>query len=127
MRVHKNSTLAKILLPKRAIAFTFGDHVFCKEERPAPITIAHEFVHVTQYRRMGILLFLFRYIWFQITHGYDLNPLEVEARAGAPAVVARWRTDMARKGHPKAAGWGDTCADTSPPSSSLPSSTPAAS
>lgn len=40
----------------------------------------HEQVHWKQYKRMGSLLFLFRYIFQFIFIGYDTMPLELEAR-----------------------------------------------
>lgn len=41
----------------------------------------HELVHVAQYRRYGLIPFIFRYIWYSIRFGYYRNPLEIEARA----------------------------------------------
>jgi hypothetical protein len=40
----------------------------------------HEIIHWNQYKRMGSLLFLIRYIFQFIFIGYDTMPLELEAR-----------------------------------------------
>ena len=40
----------------------------------------HELAHVMQYRKYGLVGFLFKYMWYSIQYGYYNNPLEVEAR-----------------------------------------------
>ena len=40
----------------------------------------HEEVHMMQYERHGWFLFIIRYLWYTIKHGYWNNPLEIEAR-----------------------------------------------
>lgn len=50
---------------------------FLEDER----WVKHELCHVAQYRRMGTLPFLAKYLWLSIRYGYYNNPLEVEARA----------------------------------------------
>ena len=42
--------------------------------------LEHELVHVDQIRRMGRVRFALTYLWYQARHGYQNNPLEVEAR-----------------------------------------------
>jgi len=39
----------------------------------------HEWIHVEQYRRDGVFKFAVKYLWYQITKGYEKNPYEVEA------------------------------------------------
>lgn len=42
--------------------------------------IDHELVHWSQFRTMGIFRFALKYFYHAIVSGYDLNPLEIEAR-----------------------------------------------
>ncbi len=42
--------------------------------------IRHERKHEEQAARHGWLVFLARYFWYQIRHGYNNNPFEIEAR-----------------------------------------------
>ena len=50
------------------------------EHRNNSALLAHELVHVEQIRRMGRVRFALMYLWYQVRHGYQNNPLEVEAR-----------------------------------------------
>jgi len=85
-RIHYNSTLAKILLPKKYEAFTIMQHIYIKCSKQSMTEIqrlrllAHEGCHTAQYLRCGFFGFLFRYLWYSIKYGYNDNPLEVEAR-----------------------------------------------
>ena len=82
---HYRSALAEWAIPERAVAFTFGRHVFTKLPRSGvtPEIRRHEDEHVRQFQLYGIPLFLIVYVWWQIRYGYDRNPLEVEARRAA--------------------------------------------
>lgn len=42
--------------------------------------LRHEMAHAAQYERMGRCRFLLLYFWYALRHGYDQNPLEIEAR-----------------------------------------------
>jgi len=42
--------------------------------------LEHDLVHWKQYKRMGLFLFYFRYLMQYILIGYDLMPMEMEAR-----------------------------------------------
>jgi len=85
-RIHYNSILAKLLLPKKYTAFTIMRHIYikCSEQSMTEIQrlrlLAHEECHIAQYVKYGFLGFLFRYLWYSIKYGYNNNPLEVEAR-----------------------------------------------
>lgn len=46
--------------------------------------LRHEFVHVQQVKRYGVLGFWARNLWYNLTVGYQKNPLEVEARLAEP-------------------------------------------
>lgn len=81
MKVHYNSTLAKVLLPRRFIAIALGDRVFTKAQSLSVATLRHEQVHVEQWRRHGLIVFAARYLWYHVRYGYEENPFEIEARA----------------------------------------------
>lgn len=42
--------------------------------------VRHEAVHWAQYERMGAIKFYATYLWYTLRHGYQNNPMEVEAR-----------------------------------------------
>lgn len=47
--------------------------------------IKHETIHLEQIKRMGIVLYLIRYIAQLIFIGYDSMPMELEARQHEPS------------------------------------------
>lgn len=48
--------------------------------------LRHELAgHWAQYRRMGLLGFYLRYLWYTLRYGYRDNPMEVEAREAEKA------------------------------------------
>jgi len=78
--VHYESRLARWLLPKRYVAITLMSHVLTREAWLDGRILRHEWAHVEQWRRYGLLGFLARYLWYHFKFGYAGNPLEVEAR-----------------------------------------------
>lgn len=86
MKIHWNSLLAKIILPKKFIAITFGKHIFIRFTRFELSNsvrirlLAHEEAHVKQYKRYGFIGFIIRYLWYSIRYSYKNNPLEIEAK-----------------------------------------------
>jgi hypothetical protein len=40
----------------------------------------HEKVHWQQYERMGAFRFYVIYLWYMVRYGYELHPMEIEAR-----------------------------------------------
>lgn len=79
------------MFPRWVAGFALGDDILILRgwERYEPV-IEHEFIHVLQYRRLGILGFLWRYFWYYLTamiaarstdpHSwYPYHPLEDEA------------------------------------------------
>lgn len=67
------------LLPRKALAITYGKYVFCKRRIPSLYTLRHEFAHSDQYRQYGFFSFLWRYGVEIARYGYDRSPLEQEA------------------------------------------------
>lgn len=81
MIVHYGSLLARVFLPRRYLAITLSSHVLTREPRLDESVLRHEWVHVEQWRRYGLVGFLVRYLWCHFKYGYADNPFEIEARA----------------------------------------------
>lgn len=47
------------------------------------VVVHHEFVHLSQMRRDGKMLFVIKYIWWLLTKGCKNNPYEVEAKTSS--------------------------------------------
>lgn len=72
---------------------TFGNSIWFAEEaglRRRPL-LAHELVHVAQYRRHGMAGFLLRYGWQLVRNGGYSRDLRLEVPAYARAALARTR------------------------------------
>ena len=55
--------------------------IFIKEKYETDYTlIEHEAIHLDQFKRMGIFMYILRYITQLIFIGYDSMPMELEAR-----------------------------------------------
>jgi len=80
IKLHYNSKLLKYFFRSWVDAFTFKNHIFVRDSSIAPELLAHESVHVEQYKRLGTIKFLAMYLYYSIKYGYEKNPLEVEAR-----------------------------------------------
>jgi hypothetical protein len=87
------------LLPRGASGMTMGRFVFVLDDTRRDGTsklIAHELVHVLQYRQQGYLLFSIRYLWhygrgmvrYRLRHRVAYRNIPVEAAAYAAA--DRW-------------------------------------
>lgn len=89
VRIRENSLVAQIAAWKMGeprVAIVFG-HTIHLHNTPARTFVRnstwllHELKHVEQYERLGILVFLWRYMIESIRKGYYNNALEIEARA----------------------------------------------
>ena len=69
-----------VLPPFRAMTIPpFG--IFIKKQFKGDEQILkHDLIHWGQYKRMGLIMFYFRYIIQLIIIGYDTMPMELEAR-----------------------------------------------
>jgi hypothetical protein len=86
VKVIENSKIAKYaarLNKKDEYAVTIGRRIFinCSKEEffASPSWVRHELIHVDQYGKHGIVIFLTRYLFHSIFHKYENNPLEKEA------------------------------------------------
>jgi len=59
--------------------FTFLNYVLIRKGKLTEELLAHELVHVDQWRRFGFFKFSYKYIKYLFQFGYWLNPLEIEA------------------------------------------------
>jgi hypothetical protein len=82
-----NSRIAKIFgffNRSKRFAVTFGQTAYysvSKEEvDKSPKWRKHEDRHKEQWKEEGRIKFLFKYIWYSITKGYQNNPYEIDAR-----------------------------------------------
>jgi hypothetical protein len=88
-RLVPNSTVAKIAGrmhgEEEDYAITIGRTIYlsCSKEEFLSDTpwVRHEFTHIAQYRKYGILEFAKRYLFFSIFRSYSKNPFEKEAIA----------------------------------------------
>lgn len=65
MKIHYDSKLAKLLLPKKFKAITLFDHVFFKDkkEHVPVILIYHEARHIQQMNKVGVFRFYIQYLF----------------------------------------------------------------
>lgn len=66
------------ILSRRVKAITLFPFIFFQGQ-PSPTDKSHEYVHVEQIRRMGVVRFYLAYLWYSVRVGYWDNPLEREA------------------------------------------------
>lgn len=60
--------------------------------------LQHELIHWRQYQRQGLLLYYLNYLANQLQHGYDNNPMEVEARVNESDYCRTHYTECVRAG-----------------------------
>ncbi|RYY18650.1 MAG: DUF4157 domain-containing protein [Chitinophagaceae bacterium] len=88
-RIRENSTLARLAAwklgtPKVAMVLGSTIHLYntsAKEFLANERWVKHEMKHIEQYRRYGLIPFLWKYLIESIRHGYYNNRYEAEARA----------------------------------------------
>ena len=86
--IKENSWIAKLAAKKlrsERVAIVIGKTIhlhntskqaFLKDEK----WVKHELCHVKQFQQNGNLIFIIKYLWESIRHGYHNNKYEVEAR-----------------------------------------------
>lgn len=86
IRVHTSGPPAWYIRAVKKRAITLGRHVWVRDARlveDVPL-LAHELVHVRQFRKMGIVAFGWRYFWDMARAGFRYSrklPLEAPAYA----------------------------------------------
>ncbi len=86
--IKENSWIAKLAafkLRSKQVAIVIGKTIhlhntskqdFLKDEK----WVKHELCHVRQFQQNGYVIFILKYLWESIKHGYFNNKYEVEAR-----------------------------------------------
>ena len=86
--IKENSWVAKLAalkLRSNRVAIVIGKTIhlhntskqeFLQDEK----WVKHELCHVRQFKEQGYLVFIFKYLWESIKHGYYNNKYEIEAR-----------------------------------------------
>lgn len=73
-----------LIAPYRAMTIPpFGIFVHVNHKGNFRI-LRHDYIHWLQYRRMGLILFYFRYFCQLLFIGYATMPMELEARQNEP-------------------------------------------
>ena len=89
VKIVENSWIAKCgakYLKVNNVALTIGNTIFLHNATKQDLLsnktwLAHELVHVQQYEKLGVIKFLFFYLYECAVKGYYNNKFEVEARA----------------------------------------------
>lgn len=63
-----------------------------------PNLLEHEYIHWKQFEQLTLFQFLILYIVYSIKYGYDLNPIEIEARYQETDFVKEHYTFSVRMG-----------------------------
>jgi hypothetical protein len=90
-KLKTDSWVAKIaarVLKAKSVAIVFGSTIHvcgCSREEflADEKWLKHELCHIKQYQQHGYLMFILKYLWESLRHGYYNNKFEVEARAAA--------------------------------------------
>lgn len=103
-RIKENSFLAKlgaIKLGEKRMALTLGKtiHLYNVSKDTffnSPSWVCHELQHIEQCKKMGIIKFLWKYMYYSARYGYFNNPLEIEARAAERDIALLAKYDVER-------------------------------
>lgn len=88
-QIKENSWLARLAarrLHTENMAVTIGSTIHLYKATRAEFMdnrkwVSHEICHVLQFRKYGLVRFLFLYSWETLRHGYRRNKFEIEALA----------------------------------------------
>lgn len=88
LQIKENSLLARIAAKKLKadkVAMVIGKTIYLHNTKREDFLldarwVKHEMAHIEQYKRLGIVKFLFLYTWYSMKYGYHNNPFEIEAR-----------------------------------------------
>lgn len=91
--IKENSLRAKLaarLMKGSNMAIVFGNTIHIwgvtkQEFLQNKKWVKHELKHIEQYRQHGYFVFLAKYVWESIRHGYYNNKFEIEAREAEEA------------------------------------------
>lgn len=76
--------------------------IFIREDQSGNVNlINHELVHWKQYQRMGLVPYYWNYAVGYVSHGYELHPMEQEARFNEDDYCRTHYIDCVRSGRSK--------------------------
>lgn len=86
--IKENSWVAKIAarkLKEKKVAMVLGKTIYLHNTSKSEFLLnkrwlRHEIAHVKQFKKFGVMQFLFMYLMETFNNGYDNNRFEVEAR-----------------------------------------------
>lgn len=86
------------LVPRNYAAITLGSTIIIRHDVTMTLSLlAHEHMHVQQWRRHGIVGFLLRYGWSWAREGFSYHRIDFEEDAREPNEEARaWANDVLR-------------------------------
>ena len=88
LNIKENSWIAKLAAKKlqsNHVAIVIGNTIhlhnttredFLRNEK----WVKHEVCHLQQFKKHGLLIFIIKYLWESMLHGYYNNKYEIEAR-----------------------------------------------
>lgn len=84
------------IVPKGYIALTLNNYIFVR--RDVELThylLSHELMHVLQWRRLGILGFIWQYGWTFARDGFRYRNIDLEEEARVPTPEAQqWAREI---------------------------------
>ncbi len=88
LNVKENSWIAKLAAKKlksNQVAIVIGNTIHLhnttrKDFLQNKKWVKHEVCHLQQFKKYGTLVFIIKYLWESIKHGYRYNKYEIEAR-----------------------------------------------
>ena len=95
-----------MIVPPGFSAITFGNNIYFKEGAynihsvNGVALIGHEVQHGVQYASQGTAAFLWFYGALSLIHGYEDNPLEVEARKKETRIFEELSKQFGKTGDP---------------------------
>ncbi len=88
LQIKENSWIAKIAAKKLNtpnVAIVLGNTIYLHNTTRLQFLnnekwVKHETCHIGQFKKNGFLIFMLKYLWGSIVHGYYNNKYEAEAR-----------------------------------------------
>ena len=89
IKISRNNFFVNFILKHivKKHALVIWSNIYCLREFLCPALIAHELVHIEQFKRYGFLGLIIRYLYQHYRYGYLNNMYEVQARAEADKFI----------------------------------------
>lgn len=88
------------VVPRGYGGITFGNWIFIRHDVYVTVPwLAHELMHVLQWRRYGVAGFIWRYGWTFARDGFRYENIDIEEEARSPSpYTLEWATALLREG-----------------------------